>query len=119
MSSPRAAKPCVSPLLEIQRAEVEVASLIEVAHAAAQKRVDAARKGASRVKREAVDAGRSEGETSCREIVATARQEAEQILAQARQEADALRRNREHYVELMFKHGLKIVIELQKEVDLV
>ena len=107
-----------SPLLEIQRCEAEVASLICAAHKAAEQRLDLARKQVAQLKREATDMGRLQGKADYEEIISKARSEAERILVQARQEANALRHNSEQHVDTMVDHAWGMIIEPQKKVDL-
>lgn len=106
-----------SPLLEIQRCEAEVASLVNAANEAAATRLKEVRRQAAGLRKRAADIGRAEGEVEYEKLLSEARAGAARLREEAHTQTDALRLNREKHVASMANHAVEIIVELEKEVS--
>lgn len=99
-----------SPLDLIRHAERDCAQQIRVAQADADDRVLAARKRASALKQEAITLGRQQSEQDYHAAMASAEQEAQQILEEARDHARRLAQDNDTTIAAMVDEALAIIL---------
>ena len=100
----------MTPLEQIQQTEAETAARIQAAGEAMQVRIRQAQENAEAIRREAVEAGRQEGEIIAQKVIDEAKKEAEQILAEAHHEATELQRKLSESMDSLVGRAIVVVL---------
>lgn len=113
MSSPTKAEAKLSPLDQIRKTEAEVTRQIASAREIAEHTVTQAMTQAKVLLDDSCQIGRREGKKRYREIVSNAEEEAQAIVAQARNRAEHLRRRAGQRMVVGVEHAMDIIIGLE------
>jgi len=108
----------LSPLDRIRLVEGEAARQLIAAREAAEEAVVNARAQAKQMKVEAREAGTKEGEAQYKNIIVNAEEEAQAIVAQARHQADELKRHGQQRMEQIILIAINIVTGQEGEARL-
>ncbi len=100
----------LTPLERIQQAERDCSHQIRVAQDAADTCIQQARKQAATLKRDAVAAGREQGEQDYQAALAAAQRDARQIVAQAQAHTDDLARSSDACLDQMVDRALAVIL---------
>jgi len=110
MRSPPNPEVRLSPLDQIRHVEAEITRQIAAARETAEKTVAQERTQAARLKREAQEAGRREGQSRYKDLVADAEGETRVIVTQAHQRAEDLRQRGQRQMSKAIHHAVKIIL---------
>ncbi len=105
----------LSPLDQIRQAEAENIRKIAAAREAAEQIVLKARMDAARLKEQAVEEGRREGQARNREILLKGEEEARALISRAHSMAEKLRRNGEARMDYAVRSAVNLVIGQEGE----
>lgn len=106
-----------SPVDQIRQAEAEVTRRVAAARKVADQALAIAQSQAADLKRQAVQAGRRDGEARYQEIISQAENEARAILAQARSQAQQLCQDGNLRMDDAVRHAVAIIIGRDSETD--
>lgn len=105
----------LSPLDQIRQTEAEVARRIASAREAGEQRVVKAKAEARTIVSDAREAGQREGQKRYKEIVSSAEEEAQTLIAQAYRQAEFLRSRGRQRLKLGTHQALHIILGLEVE----
>ena len=100
----------LSPLDQIRHVEADITRQIAVAREAAEKTVAQERTQAARLKKEAQEAGRREGQNRYKDLIGEAERETRVLVAQAHQRAEDLRQRGQRQMAKAIHHAVKIIL---------
>jgi hypothetical protein len=105
----------LTPLEQIRQCEAEGTRRVLIAREAAEKSVARATQDAEVIKKRALEAGSREGQMRYREIISKATEEAELLVAQAKQRAEELRRNGDRRMEAAVRLAVNLILGMEKK----
>jgi vacuolar-type H+-ATPase subunit H len=105
----------LSPLDQIRLAEAEIIRKTVAAREDAERCLVEARTQATRIKKQAREAGARAGNVQYKEIVSKAEEEARAITAHAQNQADTLRQKGRNRMEMAVEYAVSIVLGLDKD----
>ena len=100
----------LSPLDQIRQAEAEIARKIIAAREASIRNAETASVQGAQLKKQAEEKGKRDGQIRCKETIAAAEEESKLILAQAQEEADALRKHGHAQIKQAVAEALAVVL---------
>jgi flagellar biosynthesis/type III secretory pathway protein FliH len=115
MTTPIKTETELSPLDQIRQTEADVARQIASSRDVAGQTVTETKNQAKEILNDARHTGRREGEKRYREIISTAEEKAQALIAQAHTRSENLRRRGRQRLETGVHHAMSVIVGLEED----
>ena len=112
-----ATQPNLPSLDQVRQEEAEVTRRVAAARESAELAVKEARKRAEELKQEARQTGHRDGERRYKQVISESEAQANTLLAQAKAQAEELRRRGDEVMDEAVRHVLSVVLGVERSGD--